>query len=448
MGFSRFSIALALRLILIFTSVALSVLLILKPGYHAATLLALVVTLLLTIEVYWFVSKTNQELARFLDAVRYADFGQRFRFGEQGAGFERLGATFTHILDRFREERKGQEQELRHLKALIEHVPVPLISVCRDGSLDLWNNAARRLFGTAHVTRTEDLRSFGDEFFGYITTLEAGQRVVCRFDIDGMTQQLILSASDITIDSRAERLISLQNIQSELDVMQQNAWQDLVRVLTHEIMNSITPVASLARTASVLVEDARSKVADHPDVVAELQDAQDAVTTVARRSDGLMKFVGGYRKLTRLPTPNKTRFVIGELFNDVVRIAVPGNKGVSFQIMMEPSGLDLVADRELVEQVLINLLQNAVQVLVDTPDAIVWLSARLNVRGHVVIEVADNGPGITDDVASRMFVPFYTTRREGSGVGLALSRQIMIVHGGSITFLHREGGGARFMLVF
>lgn len=448
MGFNRFSLLLALRLAIIFLCLIGVGMLVSVPGYHVATLLAALITFGLGYEVYTFVSKTNQELARFLDAARYADFGQRFQFGKLGAGFEDLGETFTHILDRFRDDRKQHETELRHLKALLEHVPVPLISVYHDNTVVLWNNSARRLFGTVHVTHVSDLRQFGDEFFRHVSTIEAGQRLLTIFRTDGMEQRLTVSASELTIANKIERLISLMNIQSELDGVQLSAWQDLVRVLTHEIMNSITPVASLAKTAVDLVDDASSKVKDQ-EVVEELADARDAVDTVARRSDGLMAFVSSYRQLTRPPAPEKSRFALRDLFRDVERIIqqeLPPT--IELRCTVDPEELDIQADRQLIEQILINLLQNSQHALEGQDAGTITLASRLNKRGHVIIEVLDNGPGVPEENASRIFVPFYTTRREGSGVGLALSRQIMIAHGGTISFANRPEGGAAFTLVF
>lgn len=450
MGFSRFGALLALRLIIIMIALTMVSFLIITPGYHAATLLVFVITIGLTFEVFRFVTRTNQEVSRFLDAARYADFGQRFDFGKLGAGFAELGETFTHILDRFREDRKQQESELRHLKALLEHVPVPLISLHTNNQITLWNNSARRLFGLTRVTRLSDLEQFGSDFLKQIRSIHAGESILVTFQVDDMEQRLTISASEITIASNTERLISLQNIQSELDGVQLNAWQDLVRVLTHEIMNSITPVASLAKTAVDLVDDVTLKVAHETEIVEELRDIKDAVNTVARRSDGLMNFVSSYRQLTRLPAPEKKRFQLSDLFADVTRIATLDwlEKDLALITNIEPGELDVHADRQMIEQVLINMLQNCEYALQETEHGQVVLSARLNKRGHVTVEVSDNGPGIPQEIATRIFVPFYTTRREGSGVGLALSRQVMVVHGGTISFTNNESGGARFTLIF
>jgi two-component system nitrogen regulation sensor histidine kinase NtrY len=270
------------------------------------------------------------------------------------------------------------------------------------------------------------------------------------FQLEDLEQQLTISATEIVIAGKLEKLVSLQNIQTELDGVQLKAWQDLVRVLTHEIMNSITPVASLAKTATELVDDALHKLKGHPDVSEDLADVKSAVETVARRSDGLMHFVQSYRRLTRLPAPKQRQILLTELFADVEQLVAAewAEKEIELTLRVEPRSLELTADPDMVEQVLLNLLQNAEHVLAGRDSARVNVVGRLSQQGHVSVEVADNGPGVSEDIAKRIFVPFFTTRREGSGVGLALTRQVMLAHGGTATLGTSDSGGAKFTLRF
>lgn len=450
MGFRNFSILLGLRVLLLVAMLSGVVYLVVEPGYPVLRLLLVGIALLQLAEIVRFVRRTNRELTRFLDAIRYADFGQRFEMQEVGAGFEELGEVFTSIVERFQLLRNQQEETLRHLKALMEHVPVPLLSIHQDGKLEQHNNAARRLFGSTRVERLEDLKTFGEDFHRHMQAVAPGERRLAVFQFEGLEQRFTISATEIAIAGEIERLVSVQNIQSELDGVQLQAWQDLVRVLTHEIMNSITPVASLAKTATDLVDDAAAKMAAYPDVIEELEDVKSAVDTVARRSDGLMHFVQSYRQLTRLPPPQRRSQRVSDVLDSVAQlVAAPWEeKRIGLAVNVKPDSLSLEADPEMLEQVLLNLLKNAEQALEGRESPRVELRGYLNRNGHVSLEVSDNGPGIRPEVAAKIFVPFFTTKREGSGVGLALTRQVMLAHGGTVVLGASDTGGARFTLTF
>jgi nitrogen fixation/metabolism regulation signal transduction histidine kinase len=450
MGFKRFSILIAFRIVLIICSIVGLLTLVLKTGYIAAPLLLGGLLVFQCFEVFNFVSKTNRELTRFLDAARYADYSQRFELSGLGAGFEELGQTLTGILKRFHEVRATQEKELKYMRAMVEHVPVPLITIHNNQKVVLLNNSARRLFGSHQVTKLSDLEPFGGGFIDHLVQINPGERRLVNLDIDGMAQQLSISSTQVIIGQQNEKLVSLLDIQGELDRAQLDAWQDLVRVLTHEIMNSITPVASLAKTASDLVADAQEKVTDHPELAEELHDVASAVGTVARRSDGLMNFVASYRQLTRLPAPEKHTLKVADILNNAIAVAAYNwhEHGPALNHSVTPSELAFSVDSDMIEQVLINLLKNAEQALTNMDDPRVELRGQLNKRGHVVIEIEDNGPGIPADMAQKVFVPFFTTKREGSGVGLALTRQVMIAHGGHVRLDQSHQPGCRFVLTF
>ena len=206
MVFRRFVVMLVLRLVLIGAAMTLVVWLLLQPGFHSSTLLSGIVLILLVAELWRHVSRTNREVARFLDAVRFADYSQRFDFDSSGSGFGSLGRTFTEIINELRSRRTGQESELRHLKALIEHIPVPLMTVHADDAITLQNNAARRLFGAAHVTRVNDLRQFGSGFARAVDEAVPGDRELVTFSVEGVEYHLTLAATEIIIEGDRERL--------------------------------------------------------------------------------------------------------------------------------------------------------------------------------------------------------------------------------------------------
>ena len=450
MVYRSFSLRLAVRLVVLGIAIAAALWLMLQPGLHSATLLSLGVVAAMAAELWWFIGRTNREVARFLDAARHADYSQRFSYEELGTGFGELAAAFTDILNRMYEQRSNLETDLRRLRALIDHIPIPLMTLHGDRSITLQNNAARRLFGASHVTQLADLRQFGKSFHDAVAEAVPGQRELVTFEVEGIDYKLTLATSENIVAGESSRLLSLQDIQSELNITQAEAWQDLVRVLTHEIMNSITPVTSQAATASEVVDDVVHKAGDDPALGEDLQDLQDAVHTVARRSDSLMQFVNSYRQITRLAPPEKKRVHIGDLLDSVRLLAQaewPGSDDV-LRVTVDPAELDVYADRDLLEPVVMNLLRNAFQATAGLDEPRIELGGRLNRRGNVVIEVRDNGPGIPDEIARKIFVPFFTTKKEGSGVGLALARQVMTAHGGFVRLVESDGGGATFTLTF
>ena len=450
MVFRFFVVALILRLALVGAAMTLVIWLLLQPGYHSVTLLSSAVLALLVTELWRYVSRTNREVARFLDAVRFADYSQRFDFEKAGSGFASLGRTFTAIIEEMRERRTDQESEMRHLKALIEHIPVPLMTVHADDAITLQNNAARRLFGSTHITRVNDLRQFGPGFARAVEEAIPGDRELVTFTVEGAEYQLTLAATEIIINGDRERLISLQDIQSEIDATQADAWQDLVRVLTHEIMNSITPVTSLAQTAAELVDDIVRETGPESPIAEELEDVQSAVATVARRSDSLMQFIDSYRQISRLAPAEKKRVALADLFETATSLARAewDDPRVALSTSIEPSGLYVYADRDLLEPVLLNLLRNAWQATKGQEQPSIELRGALNRRGNTVIEIRDNGHGVPDEIATKIFVPFFTTREGGSGVGLALARQVMIAHGGFIRLGQKSDAGTTFTLTF
>lgn len=448
MDFKRFSMVIFTRIILLIISVYLAGTLITLPGYHVSTLLILILVAYQSYSLINYVEKTNREVSRFFDAVKNQDFSQRFNLNELGNGFGELGEDFAYIISGLHKNKSDEEKQTRILQSVIEQVPVPLLSQSANGKITLWNNKVRGFFGTHPVATIEDLDSFGSENTALLQKMKPGEQRLLKFDIDDIDHHMMVSSSQIVVDGEVERLYSLLDIRNELDGAQLHAWQDLVRVLTHEIMNSITPISSLSNTAKAVAKE----ISITEENEETLQDLVDAVDTISRRSENLMHFVESYRKLTRLPSPVISTIELSELFLQISTLA-KSDYNIDIECTVSPPSLSLSADRSMTEQILINLVKNAQQALQNdnqsnTKKPKIWLGAMLDKKGRVIITVEDNGPGVPENIKDSIFVPFYTTKRDGSGVGLALARQIMLAHKGNIKLRKGVEGGALFKLIY
>ncbi len=380
-----------------------------------------------------YVDKTNRDVSRFLRSVQYSDFSQSFSAHGRGKSFAELGTAFTEVMDDFKAAREETEIHHRFLQTVMQHVGIGLLTFQADGEIGLINNAAKRLFRVHHLKNVRALDSFSPALVDALLRMKSGTRSIVKVVIDEELFELVLFGTEFRLAERMYRLVSVQDIQSELEEREIEAWQKLTRVLTHEIMNSITPIASLAGTAAALL-DGDVQIEDEPSVEI-IDDVQSAVQTIERRSQGLLRFVQAYRSLTRIPRPDLKIFPVQDLVDGVVELfsSEISSMQIHLDIVIDPPGLALTADPELIEQVLINVVKNAIQSLSGRDDPRLSLQALIDPRGKTVIRVTDNGPGIEPEAMEKIFVPFFTTKPQGSGIGLSLSRQIMRQHGGTMS---------------
>ncbi|MEM8984466.1 MAG: ATP-binding protein [Pseudomonadota bacterium] len=438
----QFGVQSTLRALLLVGVMLLLSFLVFRTSLVVTPIVTGAVAVVLLVEFMFFVRRTNREVARFFDSIRHADFSHRVDPALRGAGFQDLARSMRDVVERLQRMRRSGESERLRLRALIEHVPIPMFSVVDEDRVVLHNHAARRFFAAAPVTTTKDLDRFGPDLTTAIREQTPGQSTLVRLaDGNDVAQRMTLSLTEITVGQEHQRLVTLQNISDELAASELEAWQQMAQILAHEIMNSLTPVASLAETANALL------ATDSP---ADRQQARDAIATVAERASSLMSFVQGYRRFTRLPEPHFEPIDIPAMLNAMVAlVAVERDKaGIAISVDAPPAGLTLHADRQQLEQVLINLVRNAIDALAAAPAPRIHLRARLARDGRPLIEVADNGPGIPLENRDRVFVPYFSTRRGGSGVGLSLTRQVMIAHGGSASIGESDDGGALVTLRF
>ncbi len=449
MGFNRFETGVLLRVGALVCTAAVLAWAIAETKWYASMLLLGSAAVFQVLELTRFATYSGREIARFLDAVAFDDTTASFSGFSGDRSFAELGTAMGHVLDRMRKGRLEREEQAHYFQSLIAHVPVALISVGDDGTVELLNLAARRLFEAACPT-TAQFSSYGEPFAAGIENLNPGETAILRMERLSGTLQLKAAATDIRVGSVRRRLISLQNIETELSAQELAAWQSVIRVMTHEVMNSLTPISSLAGTARHLTEDVLAKLPATDANHATLIDIGEALETLARRSEGLLHFVQNHRRLTK---PLLARIEIVSLRRVFARLQrlLGGelkNRSIVLDCSVSPETLEVPADPELLDQALINLVRNAIEALRDEPSGRIALKAVHDSGGRVTIAIADNGPGITAEQRAKVFIPFYTTKRQGSGVGLTLVRQIATLHGATVRISDTPGGGATISLCF
>lgn len=372
-------------------------------------------------------------LEDFFAAINYEDFTRRFVEDDVDA---ELKDAFNRILEQFQDARAERDLKAGYLDTVVRHVPVPFVAARDDGTLSLVNNPAKRLTGLTGMQRLDDLAELDPGLPDELRGIAAGQQRLIQTRIRDIPVELRVSVSEIRMGGGAERLYSIENLSGELSARESSAWRNLIRVLTHEIMNTLTPVTSLAQTTAGMLDDPG----------ADADDIREAVTTIGRRSEGLINFVSTYRELLHLPMPEPELLDVAPLFRDITLLSQDQLRGIDLAVEVVPESLTVTADRKLLDQVLINLLRNAIDAVADVPSPTVRLGACLDF-GRTQITVADNGSGIPDAILDQVFIPFFTTKRHGSGIGLSLSRQIMTAHGGDIV-VESGTNGTTVKLVF
>ena len=378
-----------------------------------------------------------RDVRRFLEGVRYDDVSGRFSASGGDPLLNALAVAFEEVGEAFRRVRAEREEQASYLGAVVRHVGVALVAFRADGAVTIFNLAARRTLGVARPRSLEVLARRAPAAARALRGVVAGERSLVRLEAsEGGPQELVAYATRFTVGGEAHTLVSLQDIREELEARELDAWQELARVLTHEITNSVAPIASLAGTARGLL-DAPATAPPPAGGAGRLDDVREALGTIERRSRGLVAFVDAYRTLARLPAPRPRVVSAAELLGDVAVLARASAPGVAVTINVDPERLEIVADADLVEQALVNLALNAVEALGGRggphPGGAVTLRAYAGPGGRAVVEVVDDGPGLLPEVAERAFVPFFSTKPGGSGIGLALAHRIARLHGGTLT---------------
>ncbi len=420
-------------------------------AFSITLLLVAILVIVQVVTLIIYLDRINREITNFFEKVSKSDFRSPLP-GTDGGPYEQyLREQFETVIKKLKKSGLTNDAKHQYLTTIVQHVGIGLITFNSRGDIQIMNIAAKRLLKTETIKNIEELDRINEQLVTSFKKLRTGGSELLIVEIGGEERQLSIYAIELSLNGEPFKLISLQNIRTELEEKEMEAWQKLVRVLTHEIMNSVTPISSLATTVE---HDLSGYLSDEQgNCTIEKEDLEDihlAVQTIQRRGEGLIRFVNDFRSLTHTPEPKLQQVQIKDLFEQIY-VLLKGEldkNHVRFHAGVEPPDLSIELDPELIQQVLINLIKNAMQALAEQGDRRINLTAFRDDKGNNLIVIKDNGPGIDEEAQRKIFIPFFTTKRKGSGIGLSLSKQIMRQHNGSIMVRSKPDEGSEFILRF
>lgn len=434
MVYRRFSVGIAVRIGLIIVCLYLGIWLFYAQNLWLAPAILGLIVVFLAGEMIFYVNSINHKLARFLDSIRFTDFSSSFTAdSKMGGSFREVNKAFNEVMEVFKQTRAEKEEQMLFLQVIIQHINTGIISFNTEGKIGVINNAAKHLLQIPQFRDIKDMGKLSSKLLKEVLDMKPGQRV--SFKVNAGLHLIIQSAS-LKMGGQSWTLLSLQNINAELQSNELEAWQNLTKVLRHEIMNSITPISSLVESLRTILDE-DSYVQQEGFLIKRegFQDIQEGLDTIANRSKGLVNFVNAYRDYTNIPEPKKELIEVKSLFENVIGLMKEELKSQQIDVQTEiiPQELEVLCDPDQITMILINLVKNASESIQNQADRIICLRALGQGDMGTFIQVEDHGPGIIPEAQERIFVPFYTTKRTGSGIGLAISRQIMNLHRGSLT---------------
>lgn len=433
MVYKHFSVSVSLRILGIVVTMFLALWLFYSQDLWLAPAIIGLLLALQIGELIYYVNSINHKLARFLDSIRYADFSSSFTSDSQmGNSFREVNKSFNEVMEIFKQTRAEKEEQMLFLQVIIQHINTGIISFNPDGKIGVINNSAKHLFQIPQFRDITDLGKLSPELLQEVVEMKPGQRISKKVN---PSLHLIIQSTSLKMGGQSWTLLSLQNINAELQSNELEAWQNLTKVLRHEIMNSITPISSLVESLRTILDE-DSYVQQEGFLIKKdgFQDMQEGLDTIANRSKGLVTFVNAYRDYTNIPKPNKELIKVNFLFEHVLNLMKEELKSAKVKVIQSimPEDLDILCDQDQITMILINLIKNASESLQSQAERTIWLRAIGQGDLGLIIQVEDSGPGIIPEALERIFVPFYSTKKTGSGIGLAISRQIMNLHRGRL----------------
>lgn len=447
--FRKYEWRLVVRVMLLFVTLSITSFILVKgKGWYVYFTLTIPLLVYELIDFFRFHKKAQDEVSQFVESVHYRDFSRHFDVKQAPLELQPLRRGFNDINDTFKVISKERETQYQYIQKILELVDTGILSYNNESGETGWmNESLKKMLGIPYLKTIHSLEKRNKVLYDAIIKLRPGENEVVAITSDKNIIKLLLSATAFQTDNKIYKLIAIQNVNEALDENEAKAWQRLLSVMTHEIMNSVAPISSLADTLKNRLQMAAKDLEDTDGTV---EDLELGIITIKRRSEGLLKFAETYRNLNKITTLNLTRVYVRDLFENLSLLMQPTlqQKNIDIDVILKDTDLILEADTNLVEQVLINLMVNAIEAIKDTKDPHIILSATRSPNQKVVIKIADNGSGIPADVLDKIFIPFFSTKKSGSGIGLSLCKQIMMLHKGNVQVQSTEGEGTVFSLLF
>jgi two-component system nitrogen regulation sensor histidine kinase NtrY len=416
-----------------------------RPGYMVSLMPVIIFQV---IDFYKFHRKAQEEVDQFVESIHYRDFSRHFDVKQAPLELQSLRKGFNEINTTFKVISREKETQYQYLQKILELVNTGILSYEHAGGDIGWmNESFKKMLGIPYLKTIHSLERRDAILYNEILELRPGENKIVSITKDGNAFKTLLSVTAFQTDGRVYKLIAFQDVNEALDETEAKAWQKLLSVMTHEIMNSVAPISSLAETMLNRLQASAAYLKREPGV---MDDLQLGIDTIRRRSEGLLKFAETYRNLNKITRPNVKKIFARDLFESLHLLMQPTleQKNIDMEIILKDPDLALEADASLIEQVLINLVVNAIEAVKDSAEPRIMLSALTMASGRAVIKVADNGTGMSAEVIENIFIPFFSTKKSGSGIGLSLCKQIMMLHKGNIQVQSVEGAGSAFLLHF
>jgi two-component system nitrogen regulation sensor histidine kinase NtrY len=447
MIFKRYQERILIRVLFMFLTLSLASFLLVKGFYAYLTILSLLIIGQL-MDFYNFHRKAQQEVEQFVESIHYRDFSRYFEVKEAPVELQSLRQGFNEINSTFKLISREKETQYHYVQKILELVNTGILSYeNKNGEIGWMNESFKNMLGVPYLKTISSLERRDAVLYQEILNIRPGENKIVSMTKDNNAFKTLMAATAFQTDGRIYKLIAFQDVNEALDETEAKAWQKLLSVMTHEIMNSVAPISSLAETMLHRLQASASMLEGQPGA---LEDLELGIGTIRRRSEGLLKFAETYRNLNKITTLSLKKVYARDLFENLHHLMQPTleQKNIEIEIILKDPDLSLEADTNLIEQVLINLVVNAVEAVKDRPEPRITLSAHSSPSNRAVIRVADNGMGMSPEVIDNIFIPFFSTKKNGSGIGLSLCKQILLLHKGNIQVQSIEGEGSAFSLHF